>query len=262
MDVSTGLTILGGAIGSAKVVEKILGPTSEYLGDGLKNWTERRVKNVGRIFENAQKRLGSKIDENGTVPPKVLKAILDDGSFCDDELAAEYFGGVLASSRTEISRDDRGASITALIGRLTTYQIRSHYLFYSIIKKIFDGNDILISNTIENRNKLETFISFESYIIAMEFSDNEDVGNILSHVMFGLDREKLIESNFEFGSTERAKKFGSGGIMFIPSTLGIELFLWAHGKGSVPIQKFLNIDCSFTSEINMPIVGTFKATNS
>lgn len=261
MDVSTGLTILGGAIGSAKVVEKILGPTSEYLGDGLKNWTERRVKNVGRIFENAQKRLGGKINENGTVPPKVLKAILDNGSFCDDELAAEYFGGVLASSRTEISRDDRGASITALVGRLTTYQIRSHYLFYSVVKEIFDGNNLLISNTFTNRNQLETFVSIESYIAAMEFSEGEDIGNILSHVVFGLDREKLIESNFEFGGTEKIKNFGSNGIIFIPSTLGVELFLWAHGKGNIPVQQFLETNCNFASEIDIPIVGTFKATH-
>jgi len=31
----------------------------------------------------------------------VLKGILDDSSFCDDELGAEYFGG-FASSRTEV----------------------------------------------------------------------------------------------------------------------------------------------------------------
>ncbi len=260
MDVSTGLTVLGAAIGSSKVVEKILGPTSEYLGDGLKNWTERRVNNVGRIFENAKKRLGSKIDENGAVPPKVLKAILDDGSFCDDELAAEYFGGVLASSRTEISRDDRGASITALVGRLTTYQIRSHYLFYSVLKKIFDGNNILVSNTFTDRDKLETYISFESYIAGMEFSNGEDIGNILSHVMFGLDREKLIENNFEFGATEKIKNFGTGGIVFIPSTLGIELFLWAHGKGNIPVHKFLESTNNFTSETDVPIIGNFKAT--
>ena len=42
---TTGLTILGGAIGGAKVVEKILGPTADYVGAGLKDWADRRVQN-------------------------------------------------------------------------------------------------------------------------------------------------------------------------------------------------------------------------
>ncbi len=42
IDPGTGLTILGSAIGSAKVVEKILGPTSEYIGEQLKEWTEKK----------------------------------------------------------------------------------------------------------------------------------------------------------------------------------------------------------------------------
>ena len=42
IDHGTGLTILGGAVGSAKVLEKILGPTSEYLGGQLKEWTLKK----------------------------------------------------------------------------------------------------------------------------------------------------------------------------------------------------------------------------
>src|SRR6266404_2227164 len=134
MDANTGLTILGTAIGSKTVVEKLLGPTAEYIGVGLKNWTEKRVNNLARIFENAQKRLGGNLNDPGSVPPRVLKEILAEGSFCDDELSAEYFGGVLASSRSEIPRDDRGAAFARLVSRLTSYQIRTHFLLYAVIK--------------------------------------------------------------------------------------------------------------------------------
>src|SRR6266496_693093 len=118
MEPASGIAILGTAIGSAKIVEKLLGPTADYLGTGLRSWTEKRVENTRRIFTHAAKLLGDRLESPGSVPPKVLKGILDDGSFCDDELSAEYFGGVLASSRTGVSRDDRGASFTALLGRL------------------------------------------------------------------------------------------------------------------------------------------------
>ena len=132
IDPGTGLAILGSAIGGAKVAEKILGPTSEYIGEQLREWTEKKVKNTANIFKNAEKKLGDKINETGKVSPKVLKGILDDGAWCEEELQVEYFGGVLASSRTGVSRDDRGAYFVSLISRLSSYQLRTHFLLYQI----------------------------------------------------------------------------------------------------------------------------------
>lgn len=264
MDASTGLTILGAAIGSAKVVEKMLGPTADYLGAGIKDWTEKRVHNVGRIFEHARLKLGSKIDDNGSVPPKVLRSVLDDGSFCDDELAAEYFGGVLASSRSEISRDDRGAAFAALVGRLTTYQIRSHFFFYNLIKLIFDGDGLSVANN-EGRIALRTFVPFDSYVAAMEFSPKENTVVILNHVMFGLAKEDLIGEGFHFGPKDAmVKTYGENvdaGIVFAPSALGVELFLWAYGRGELNIANFLDPEIKLISNTKIATVPGFKAVS-
>jgi hypothetical protein len=121
MDIGTGLSILG----SAKVLEQLLGPTASYVGEGIKEWAKRRVANVERIFEIAHERLGYRINEPGAVPPRVLKEILGEGSFAEDPLMSEYFGGVLASSRGTISRDDIAATHLSCLGRLSTYQIRA-----------------------------------------------------------------------------------------------------------------------------------------
>jgi hypothetical protein len=130
MDPGTGLTILGTAVGGAKLVEKLLGPTAEYLGNGLQTWTQKRVENVGSIFTKASNRLGNRVNEPGAVPPKLLKGILDEGSYCDDELAAEYLAGIMANGRTEIGRDDRASTFIKLTGQLSTYEIRFHYIAY------------------------------------------------------------------------------------------------------------------------------------
>jgi len=132
--------------GSAQIVVKILGPTADYLGEGIKGWAEKRAGNVERIFSIAEKKLGDRIDQDESVPTKVLKSILDDGSFSEDPLAAEYFGGVLASSRSGIPRDDRGVGKAALVTRLSTYQIRAHFIFYKIVKKLYDGSSYNIGD--------------------------------------------------------------------------------------------------------------------
>ena len=257
-DQTTGLTILAGAVGSAQLVVKILGPTAAYVGDGLKHWTERGVTNVGRIFTNAGKRLGSKIESEGSVPPKVLKEILSHGSFCDDELTAEYFGGVLASSRTGIARDDRGAAFTALIGGLSSYQVRAHYYFYSLVKILFDGDSRNV-NTPEGRRDLEVFIPFESYEKALEFSPDESSVIILNHIMFGLAKEGLIEQSFRIGANVAP---GSHGIVFQPSALGTELYLWAHGRGDLHVVDFLRKEVSVSSDIKMVLHPGFKPTHA
>lgn len=77
-------------------LQKLLGPTADYLGAGLKDFTQKRVEAIGRIFASAQSKLGDKAEKPGEVPPKVLKSVINEGSYASDPLAVEYFGGILA----------------------------------------------------------------------------------------------------------------------------------------------------------------------
>lgn len=132
-EIGTGIAALAIALGGKDFLTKILGPTADYIGEQAKLMVEKQVQNTNRIFQNANRILGPKLDEPGTVPPRVLKEILENGSFCDEELSAEYFGGILASSRSGISRDDRAMTMLDLIKSLSIYQIRTHYIFYQIV---------------------------------------------------------------------------------------------------------------------------------
>jgi len=62
-------------------IQKLLGPTADYLGQGLRDFTQKRAQTIGQIFQKAESKLGTKLDTPGEVPPKVLKAVLDEGSF-------------------------------------------------------------------------------------------------------------------------------------------------------------------------------------
>ncbi len=50
-----------------------------------------------------------------------------EAAFTDDELSADYLGGVLAASGPD---DDSGVPIIAQIGRLSSLQLRMHYVMY------------------------------------------------------------------------------------------------------------------------------------
>ncbi len=251
----TGLKVLGGALVSAQVIAKILGPTADLVGQGLRGSAERACKNVGRIFTHAQAKLGDRIEQPGAVPPKVVGDILQKGAFCEDPLAAEYFGGVLASSRTEVSRDDRGSSFTSLISRLTVYQVRAHFIFYRLVKEHFDGRRLSMAVS-EDTSEMELSIPMASFDKSMDFSELEDGGAIIAHVMFGLQRETLV-SDFAYGEADtmpaRWQHVTEPGIVFNPTSLGAELFLWAHGQGAIPPYGFLDPDVKLEADTAVPI---------
>ena len=237
--------IIAGSVASvAYLGKKILGPTADYLGEELKEFfTRKRIENVGRIFSNAEKKLGKKLNSPGKVPPKVLNVIINEGSFSDENITVEYFGGVLASSRTEIGRDDRGSRLGKIIDNLSTFQIRTHYLIYSTISEIFSNSENSFGLS-KNREKMQIFIPLQGYLDAMEFTQNElDDPQILHHVFNGLSTDGLIENNWGFGNSKALKAIihnaPGAGIICTPSVLGVELFLWAFGHGDQHLEFLL-----------------------
>ncbi len=232
-------------------LQKLLGPTADYLGGGLRDFTQKRVETIGRILKNASSKVGSKIDTPGQVPPKVLKAVLDEGSFSNDALAVEYFGGILASSRSESGRDDRGARIAKMLDALSTYQLRTHYLIYGTVRKLYSGHNLRVD--MEGRRKMRLLLPFSGYIPMMEFSEQESkqMSSIFSHVFFGLHADNLLENDWQYGPKEKLMAWypdaKEAGIVCQPSSLGIELFLWAFGHSDKPLEYVF--DPGFSGEI-------------
>ena len=265
MDPGTGLTILGSAIGGAKIIERILGPTADYIGSGLSEWTAKRVQNTAYIFQKASEKLGKKIDEPGSVPPRVLKEILSEGSYCDDALVAEYFGGVLASSRTCESRDDRAASYLKLTSELSTYQIRFHYVSCFTCRMLFKGSGLRPSFA-DDLEKMWIFLP-DSYLgIVMDFTEEEPIDNIFQHCFLGLERHGLMFFS-HYGTVEHINKFNKrlgwcevseGGVCLKPASFGIEYWLWAVGLGAFNRSNFLDNDLEMPSLPNISIPETAK----
>ena len=69
-------------------IAKLLGPTADYLGEGLRDLTRRRLESIGRIFSNASAKLGDQLDAPGQVPPRVLRTVMNEGSYCEDPVSA------------------------------------------------------------------------------------------------------------------------------------------------------------------------------
>ena len=75
------------------------GPTVKYLSGGLGNYAEVAVPNIENVFKKAYAKLSEdRKYMEGVVSPRLLKSVVDEAAFTNDEIAAKYFGGVLASA--------------------------------------------------------------------------------------------------------------------------------------------------------------------
>jgi hypothetical protein len=255
-----GLAALGVSVPLAL---RVLGPTADYLGDELQQWTEHRLANVQRIFDNAGRRLGEEgLDRPGRVPPRVLKEILDQGSYCENELAAEYFGGILASSRSELAHDDRDASLAALVGRLSSYQVRCHYLFYMHARQLLVGANVNLSELEDRRQHGSLFLPRSSWFEGMEFDADELERwfEIAAHCMTGLTRENLIAGDFSYGDEERFPDYLSrhldkvtSGLIFRVTVPGMELFARAHAVKGVPADALCSPAAQFETDVSIQL---------
>jgi len=242
MDVGTGLALLG----SVRIIEKMLGPTAEYFGEGLKAIAVRRVANIRRIFDFAIRKLGAQIDSSGSVPARVLGYVINEGSYCNDELTAEYFGGILASSRSGISRDDRGAHFARLVAGLSTYQVRLHYVLYRILRVKFAGPRAKIGHTAV-RSAMSTFVPYKNIEKGLAIVDGEEFATILDHAAFGLADATLI-TNLSYGNGKDLPDWTGrleNGVCFSPTVRGVELFMWAHASGDRDVLDFLTPNFDF-----------------
>jgi hypothetical protein len=236
------LVAIGGGLTGGKILEKLLGPTAEYLGQGMLSLAKKRLENIQRIFTNAEQKLGDRIESPGAVPPRVLAGVLNEGSYREDELEVEYFGGVLASARTEVSRDDRGASFVSLVSRLSSYQLRLHYITYRVFLELYGSSGKMVTMPVD-RLALSTFIPQSALIAAMDFSGTENADTLLVHALVGLGRESLIDPNYAKGDSNTLHTLGylgtDQGLIVQPSPYGVELFLYAIGAGHLPLNVFL-----------------------
>jgi hypothetical protein len=254
-----GLSAVGTYV-AKDVVIRLLGPTADFLGTEMKEFAQRRKEAVGRIFRNAAKKAQGRLDEPGAVLPRVLRDIVNQGSFQDDDLAVDYFGGALASSRTTLNRDDRSATFTGLVSRLSTYQIRSHFISYHILRSLFLSKHDDKFGQGRRRKGLATFIPFPVYVATMDFTNEKrgQAAGIIEHTFWGLHKENLI-GDFEYGNKLTSFAHLDNGIVFEPSVLGAELFLRAHGIQAASAGDILSPDLKLSVECQIAIPTGSKA---
>ena len=230
--------VIAGAIASAPVVldayKRLLGPSLDLMGDGIKRGLVNRRSNIHRVAERADAKTNT--HGPGAVPPRVAADVFDKAQWADDEFVAEYLSGVLASSRSEDGRDDRGIVWTSLVGRLSSDSLRLHYAIYFALRAKVLGKDVEVMSQWIQKHLV---LNYYDLLPGLEFGYGQVGIRRLLDAAYVLEREGLI-SGMTHGSAENftGQPFGMyslpnlGDIFMTATTIeGCNLFLYGHGYG-------------------------------
>lgn len=253
------ITVVGGGAIAAYLakdgLQKLLGPTADYFGGRLKDAAERADKNIESVLTKAYVKAADSIEENRTVSPRIAKQVIEEARFCEDELSAEYFGGILASSRAKVSRDDRGLHYISILKQLSTYEIRAHFIFYSVMRLCYKTDEHEISNLNKSSlDRLSILISYPSFSQAMGYVDEEDSRLLTLYCIESLKKHGLVGHGTRTKMPRANADKEKSTVRFTPSVLGMILFLWAHGYSNLQPGAMLDpaLNIKGVANLRMP----------
>jgi hypothetical protein len=154
---------------------------------------------------------------------RIAAKALNEAAWNDDELIADYLGGVLAASARD---DDTGAAIIAQIERLSAFQLRLHYIIYRELRRLDPQPH---PNLYQGTEAQKAGIRIPVVDLAEAMAPATLAG--LPGSMAVLEREGLIAAMWKV-DTEDAESDNplAFTVQARPTGVGAELFLWGHGE--------------------------------
>jgi hypothetical protein len=224
------------------VGKKIFGKTLDVISSDIANLYQ---KGRDKIIEKATIKIVN-IDDGKTANLRVTRDVFWIGSFTDEAICAEYFGGILASSRSEDGKDDSGVYYVDIIKSLSSKQLLLHYVIYSSL------NEILSSNP--EKSKLNPGQATELQRESLFLSTNE-LSKIVDDNDFGRDLHALhakgLIGDFQTGSHKLKNEQEVPNLKVSPTSLGVQLYAVAHNK-LTEWRSFATVNFGEFDDIELP----------
>lgn len=231
-------------------------PAAEEFGLLLKDKvTEFRLRNLQRIVQKAQKVIEhQKISPTGDSSPKVLKEIIEESSWSDDDEIQRMWAGLIAVSASNTKDSDDSLVYIENLRKLTPFQARIINLVYG------DPRCCSVRNSGERPSR-KNFNPENILTYSVPDILNQYPGDLTGIVPIAhMTREKILEdpknhaiaiSRFKpqldmlvnldlFASvTYFPNEKGKESVDFIPTYPGLDFYMRCLGYSVYPIEAFL-----------------------
>ena len=202
-------------------IKKLLGPVFDKIGPDL---ADLYVAGKDKIVEVAKRKTPDLENDNKMANLRVARDVFWNGSFSDSEVSAEYFGGILASSRSSDGRDDSMIFYLDIIKSLSSTQLKLHYMIYRALNELFVEDESVKDLSLTDGNELG---KFKLYCHGVEL---QNANMHFDKDFFALVSKDLIDQRSEVHPVKVAAGKTALKAVFLPTTLGIQLYSVACNK--------------------------------
>jgi hypothetical protein len=201
----------GGYVGA-----KLFGTALATMGDDI---NKLYAKGRDKIVEVATKKIDNP-EDGRTVNLRAARDVLWNGAITDDEVCAEYFGGMLAAARSEDGKDDSVVHYVDTIKAMSARQLELHYVIYGAWQKmlVVEKSTINVASSNDVNDKKVVMAGLE-----------------LSNRNLPYDRDLTVLNRLGLISTYKYETHvvGEKSLPYVeltPTTFGVMLFAVAHNK--------------------------------
>jgi hypothetical protein len=178
---------------------------------------------------------------------RIAAKALNEAAWNDNELIADYLGGVLAAS----SRDnDDGAAVIAQIARLSAYHLRLHYIIYRELRRLTKQPtpNLYTSNEADAAG-----IRIPVVVDLLPALAPADVSGLAGAIAV-LYREGLVADAWTVGKEVADPPDHPLAFTMVvrPTGVGAELFLWAHGVRPPHARRKFEAEIPLTMLTDVP----------
>lgn len=211
--IASGVTV--GAVWAGK---KILGPTLDAIGDDLASCYKF---GINRILASAYRKIDN-VDDGKAANLRVTHDILRNGAFSTDGFVLEYFGGLLASSRSESGWRDDVTPFADVAKSLSSSQLKLHYNIY------FSLEQLALRDPEIRRSSSSGSDAVKSKVLYMYYRDLDAAIhlNVLAHHgLIGSASFSIKKFSYPNDEEEQILVYMSGS----PTIFGVMFYAAAHG---------------------------------
>lgn len=241
----------GGYIGN-----KLFGTALASMGDDI---NKLYVKGRDKLVEVATKKIDNP-DDGQKVNLRAARDVMWNGAITEDEVCAEYFGGMLAAARSEDGKDDGVVHYVDTVKAMSARQLELHYIIYKSWQTML----------IAGNKSLNIAQSEELYRESIFFSGMELLAR---NIPYDRDLTVLHRLGLISGYKYNNHYLGTQPVPYVsvnPTTFGVMLFAIAHNKintwhnfctetyesqvGISPVKHFaISLD-ALSKSVDLPLV--------
>ena len=223
-------------------IRQVLGPTLAEVGEDLRKIYARGRDN---IFSAARGKIQNP-DDGKRANLRVTRDVLWNGAYSDNEICAEYFGGILAASRSDDGQDDEAIQFVDVIKSMSSKQLRLHYVIYNALNKLFVRSDrsvnVGLGSEIQSRR-----VWFASHELVVRLGLQVETDPNILHRL-GLLCEYKVNTHIQ---VKQALPYFSAS----PTTFGILLYAAAHNR----LNEWRSFNCVDFGDFNNVVMPNYFA---